>query len=283
MNEVNDTLCVEHILVSLDSSPHSFAALQAAVELARHYEADLKGIFVEDIALLGLAESPFHQEVGEYSAIVREFSMDEISQGILVQSRWVIKAFRKLINQRNIRGDFNILRGKVFEMIHNETEKCDLLVIGKTGTNLLRQRGLGSTTRYLIRHSKVSLFLVQEDNRLGYPMILLFDDSPTGRISLETARNLVNPSETLVILLDEDNTELFQHNKGQIEQWSAVNKINISIQSYQKNLFDHFIGTIQGLKEGLFILPHSEDPQQKNIVEICLERISLPIFYIRKP
>jgi nucleotide-binding universal stress UspA family protein len=282
VNEVDKPVCVEHILVSLDSSTHSFAALQAAVELSRHYDADLRGIFVEDITLLHLAESPFHKEVGEYSAIVREISTEEISRGILVQSKWVINTFRKLINQTNIRGDFSILRGKVIEMIYHETERCDLLVIGKTGTNLLRKRGLGSTTKYLIKHSKISLFLVEEDNRIGYPMIVLYEDSATGQISLETARELLDLSETLVILVDEDNPDKLQRNKAKIEQWATENKITISIQTYKKHAFEHFIEMIMGLKEGLFILPHTEDPLQKNIVENCLKRVTLPIFFIRK-
>lgn len=281
MNEVNDPLCVEHILVSLDSSPHSFAALRAAVTLTRHYEADLRGIFVEDIALLGLAESPFRQEVGEYSAIIREFSTDDISRGILVQSRWVVKTFRKVINQSNIQGEFDILRGKVIEMIDHETQRCDLLVLGKTGTNPLRRHGLGSTARYLIIHSKVSLLLVEEDNNIGYPMILLYQDSLTGQIGLETARDLLDPTETLVILLDEDDPEKHQRDKARVNQWATENNIDISIQSYKKRTFDYIIGKIHGLKEGLFILPHTEDPLQKNIVENCLEGVSLPIFYIR--
>ena len=74
MSEAKKPICVEKILVSLDSSKHSLAALLAAVQLARHFDADLKGIFVEDTTLLSLAEMPFRQEVGEYTAIVREIS-----------------------------------------------------------------------------------------------------------------------------------------------------------------------------------------------------------------
>ena len=281
MNEVYGPLCVEHILVSLDSSTHSFAALRAAVVLARHFEANLKGLFVEDIALLGLAESPFRQEVGEYSAIVREFSTDDISRGILVQSRWVIKTFRKLINQTNIRGEFSILRGEVFKMIYHETKNCDLLIIGKTGTHPLRKRGMGSTAKYLIKHSKVSLVLVEEDNSIGYPMVLLYEDSPTGQTSLETARDLLDPTETLIVLLDEENPDKLKSNKDRIEQWATENQIDLSLQTYQKHTFEQFIGMINGLKEGLFILSHPEDPLQEELIEICLEKVSLPIFYIK--
>ena len=71
MIETLQPICVKRILIPIDSSSHSFAALQAAVFIAGHYDAVLKGVYVEDIVLLGLAEMPFPQEVGDYSAIFR--------------------------------------------------------------------------------------------------------------------------------------------------------------------------------------------------------------------
>ena len=40
---------IRHIAVALDCSPHSRASLGAAAELARLLNAELTGIFVEDI------------------------------------------------------------------------------------------------------------------------------------------------------------------------------------------------------------------------------------------
>ena len=47
------------ILVALDASAHSHAALAAAVALAARLHAEIEGLFVEDINLLRLAELPF--------------------------------------------------------------------------------------------------------------------------------------------------------------------------------------------------------------------------------
>jgi nucleotide-binding universal stress UspA family protein len=43
---------IRRILVALDASPHSFAALEAAAHLAAHLEAELFGLYVEDENLL---------------------------------------------------------------------------------------------------------------------------------------------------------------------------------------------------------------------------------------
>lgn len=283
MSDVYKPICVERILVSLDSSPHSFAALKSAVELARHYDAKLHGVFVEDITLLSLAEMPFKQEVGEYSAIVRDISTDGMTRSIFVQSRWVVRTFQKMVNQTRLQGDFSILRGNVVEMIDREARKCDLLIIGKTGTSPVGRRRLGSTARALIRKARKPLLLVEEGNRLGYPVIVLFDDSPDGKISLETAADLINPGERLIIFLDEDDMEEFQKNKKALQGWSKDKRTAITIQSYKTRSFSRFIRMIEGLKTGLLILPHLKDPSKRSYVEYCLKEVSLPILLIREP
>jgi len=282
VNDVYNPICVEWILVSLDSSSHSFAALHAAVELARHYHATLKGVFIEDTTLLNLAEMPFRQEVGEYSAIVREISLDGITRGIFVQSRWVIRTFQKLINQTNLAGNFSILRGNVVETIKQESENCDLLVVGKAGTNTLRREKLGSTAKALVHCHEKSILLVEEENRLGYPMIIFYDESPVGKVSLETARELLDEGETLVILVRDDSPESFQEQKHTISTWASQSEINISIQTYHKRYFDRFIQIINGLKEGLFILPQNRKAENKLLLDYCLENVSLPILIIRQ-
>ncbi len=280
MNDRTEPICVERILVSLDSSTHSFAALQAAVELARHYNASLQGVFIEDITVLNLAEMPFHQEVGQYSATVREISTDGITRGIFVQSRWVIRTFHRLINQTNLKGDFSILRGKVPETIEKEAEKCDLLIIGKSGTNTLRSQKLGSTARILIDKGQKSLLLVEEDNRLGYPMIVFYDDSPEGLAGLETARDLLDGGESLVVLIRNDDPAYYQDKKIEIIEWASTHEINISIQNYNARNFGRFIQRIDGLKEGLLILPNIKDAEKKAFIAYCLERVTLPILFV---
>lgn len=281
MSDVTKPICVKRILIPLDNSRHSFAALQAAVELARHYDAEIEGLFVEDINLLKLAEMPFHQEVGEYTAIIRELSTDGLSRGIIVQSRWVVQSFRKMINQTELKSDFVVLRGEVSETIRKESQKYDLIILGKSGTNILGRDKLGSTTKKMIGNHRIPLMLVEENNQLGYPMILLYENSPVGNISLETARDLLDPDETLIILLNKDNPEAFTETKKQLKKWALAHQVNISIESYKSHTFRRFIQLIDGLKTGLFILPHNADPTHQTITQLCLDMISLPVLLIR--
>ncbi len=280
MSEVYEPLCVKRILVPLDHSNHSIAALKAAVKLAQHYDAEIKGIFVEDINLLNLAEMPFHQEVGEYTAMIRKISSEGLSRGIFVQSRWVIQSFRRLINHTDLDGDIVVLRGDVSEIIDGESQKCDLVVIGKSGKNFLGRSRLGSTAKRMIQYHRIPLLLVEENNQLGSPTILLFDNSPAGKIGLETASDLLEPHETILILLNKDDPTGYSEAKAYLKQWTANHHINISIEGFRTRTIRRFIQMIDRLKKGLLILPQHAEPLNQAIVDVCLELVSLPVLLI---
>jgi len=281
VSETIQPISVNRILVSLDNSTHSTAALEAAVELARHYNAEIRGVFIEDITLLNLSKMPFCQEVGEHTATVRKITTEGVSRGIHVQSRWVIKSFRKITNSTGINAAFVVLRGGVHQMIEQEAQSCDLIVIGKTGTNPLRGRRLGSTAKALIEKHTKPLLLIEEHTHLGYPMIVKYSPTPFGKTSLETARALLNPEETLVILLNKDDPHHFSQEITQLQQWAAEHNIKVSFEGVKTGASQTFFRMLNGLKTGLLILPHEETVRELGFMRRCLDEVRLPILLIR--
>ena len=224
---------------------------------------------------------PFCQEVGEHTAVVRNMTSDGVARGIYVQSRWVIQSFRKKTNSTGLNSAFVVLRGNVHKTIESESQHCDLIVLGKTGTNPLRTRRLGSTAKALIKNHTKPLLLVEKESRLGYPMMVAYHQTPIGNISIETAKDLLNPEETLIILLCEDDPEEFSDNIAYLKQWAGEHKVNITIQSFKSQAIKRFIRMANGLKTGLLILPHDENEPGQTLTQQCLEGISLPILLIR--
>ena len=68
---------VRRILVALDASPHSHAALEEAAALAKPLQAELAGVFVLDAELLRLSALPVARETR------------------LVRRAWMIKPWQK--------------------------------------------------------------------------------------------------------------------------------------------------------------------------------------------
>ncbi len=78
--EQNQPLATEHILVALDTSPSSTAALMAAAELAAALHMELRGLFVEDINLLHLCGLPFGLEIGSFTAKPRRLEQAQLER-----------------------------------------------------------------------------------------------------------------------------------------------------------------------------------------------------------
>lgn len=280
MTEDHHPIDIKRILVSLDCSAHSFAALQAAIQLAKHFDAELQGLFIEDLAVLNLAQMPFRQEIGAFSATVREISVNGMRQSILIQSRRVVRTFRKLTQEEEVRGEISIVRGTVYKTINQASREADLLIIGKSGTNDLLRRRYGSTARALIQNVKKSLLLLENGNILGYPVIVLYDKSPQGKISLETAQALLSEGDTLVVLLSRDDDSIYEQESTYIKEWAADHRIIVTFQTYKKGRLEHVLRLLQGLRTGLLILPNLKQQPERKLIRTLLDRVDMPVMLI---
>jgi hypothetical protein len=133
----------------------------------------------------------------------------------------------------------------------------------------------------LIELHQKPLLLIEENTQLGSPIILMYENSPIGKISLETARDLMDPAETLMIFLIADDPDVFLKLNTELNQWAFENQIIISIESFKSQAVSRLIGMVERMKTGLFILPHNADSPQIKILESYLGEIRLPILLIR--
>ena len=119
---------VRRILVAVDASHHSIAALEAAVELATRFQAELLGLYVEDINLLRLAQLPFAREVGTFSAGVRRLDVTEVERQIRVQTVRARRIFESRTGRTEVQWSFRVTRGSVTQEVVTAASDADLLV-----------------------------------------------------------------------------------------------------------------------------------------------------------
>jgi nucleotide-binding universal stress UspA family protein len=90
---------IRRILVALDASRHSLAALEAAAELAARLKAELAGLFVEDINLVRLAGLPFAREIRYPSATIQQLDSPRLEQELKVQATRMRRALAAAAEQ----------------------------------------------------------------------------------------------------------------------------------------------------------------------------------------
>jgi nucleotide-binding universal stress UspA family protein len=84
--------------------------------------------------------------------------------------------------------------------------EADLVILGKTGWS--GRRRAGSTTRTMIVQSPRQVLILQRRVRLGVPILVAYDGSPTGQKALEAARMVwVEGSPVNILVLADDAAE----------------------------------------------------------------------------
>ena len=155
-------MSIRRILVALDGSPHSLAALKAAAEMAARLHAELTGIFVEDINLLRLAGFPFACEVGSSSATRHELDRGAMERKLKASAERARHAMTETAGRLRIHWSFRVARGSVPAVLLASSSSADLVVLGRASRALCSQFRLGSTARHVMAKTPCGILVLQE-------------------------------------------------------------------------------------------------------------------------
>ena len=178
---------IKQILVALDGSPSSISALEKGVELAARMNAELMGLFVEDINLLRATQLPFAQEISLFRSGLRRLDALDLERQLRVQADRVRQVMERISGAKQVPTIFRIARGSVAEEILNASKNADLLVLGKTGRSLPGFARSGSIVRSVLVQ-RPGLTLVWHAHGAGIrPVVLTYDGSESAMKGLEVA------------------------------------------------------------------------------------------------
>lgn len=199
---------INRILVALDTSPHSVAALEAAVQLAAEWGAELVGLFVEDLDLLRLAQLPFAREVSAYSARLRAIGPEDLELQLRAQAARLRRQMARLAMRRGVQWSFEVSRGDIVAELLEQAEDADLVILGKTGWS--ESRTMGSTTRLVVTKAVGRVLIIRRTQRLVPSLRIIFDGSEASVQALLAAAMLAEREarELSVLLVAEEKEEI---------------------------------------------------------------------------
>jgi nucleotide-binding universal stress UspA family protein len=176
---------IERILVALDASPQSLAALETAAQLAADLQAELMGLFVEDINLIRIAEYRFVREIGFFSATVRHIDRRTIRWQIRGQAERAKRAMRRIADRYQLDWTFNISRGSIASELQSAAQEADLIILGRTGWS--GGRRIGSTVLEMIASPPSHALILQQNIPREPSILVLYDGSEPAKQALKTA------------------------------------------------------------------------------------------------
>ena len=192
------------VLILLDGSRLSLAALEAAAEIALARNAEVLGIFVEETNLLRTAEYGFAQEVGGSSGLTRPLqaaALEARMQALAEQARRVLQ---QTMERRGLVQTLQLCRGRVAEEVLSLMQPEDVVVLGRVGWSGILGTRLGSTAQALLRQApgEVLLWTEPRPQRENRVLVLLNHQQASNhralRVGAELARRNQQPLSVLI-------------------------------------------------------------------------------------
>lgn len=232
MTAQGDLASIRRILVALDASPESLAALKHAADLAARLQAELTGLFIEDEDLLNLAQFPFAREVSRLTRAGRTFDRATLEEDLKAQAALSRRALKELAEAMNLRWSFRVLRGRIERELETAASEADLLAIGRRPSRIGRER-LGRTTARMARELHCSVLLAGPKRAApDAPVALLYAQSPCGDAALDMAAQAAREEKRplLVVIPAKDQAE-FEARRVQVQEGVGGGTIKLQFRA----------------------------------------------------
>jgi nucleotide-binding universal stress UspA family protein len=284
MSEREGGFNLRHILVALDASAHSLAAVEAAADLAAAMKAEMDGLFVEDINLIRLASLPCTREV-RHTASVASLDLEQMERALKAQAAEARQALVAAAKRAHVQWSFRVARGRVAHEVLAAAAAADLVTLGKLGRSRSPQARLGSTVLRVLAGAPIALLLVQEwrERARGLrPVLVVYDGSEGAGHALDAAARLAEASGfSLTVLLLADDPEAIQELKLAVARSLAGRSIEVRWQSLTSAEGLNLLRVIQSDDAALVVLSLSSQRLPRATVGKLLEHVTNPVLLIR--
>lgn len=164
---------LRRILVALDVSEQSRAALESAARLAAGLQAELVGLFVEDSELLQVAELPVTRLIGPQGPARLDAAL--LRRAFRVQAAEARQTLERTAEQWHVKWSFQVTRGAAAEAVVAEARQFDLVALGRTSRPAARTAPLGATARQAALSASCSVLVSRGGQRPGCPLLALYE------------------------------------------------------------------------------------------------------------
>jgi nucleotide-binding universal stress UspA family protein len=282
VSEERHDLVIRHILVALDASPHSLAALEAATRLATLFGAELLGVYVEDINLLRASELPFARETTLRSGARRRLRTEEVERQLRRQGQLARTAFTESADRARVQWSFHISRGAVVSELITAASGMDLVILGKSGWSPIERRRLGSTARALLSEAPRAALVLEHGTHLRPPLAVVCDGSALGLEALNLATTLAERegSHLILLALAEDPQEA-RKVREQCSQWLHRRGMLARYRTFYQWTASRVADTLEREGAGGLVVPATEAVLHHDELLTLLGATDTPILLVR--
>ncbi|MDJ0980686.1 MAG: universal stress protein [Kiloniellales bacterium] len=270
-------LVLRRILVALDVSEQSRAALEAAARLAGGLNAELVGLFVEDSDLLRMAELPVTRLVGARSSGTLDPAM--LRRAFKVQADQARAALEHTAERWQVKWSFRVTQGSIAEAVVAEADNFDLVALGRTSRPAVRTAPLGGTARRAALAASCSVLVSRSGKRPGCPLVTLYEGG-AGALPLAAELARVFACSLIVGVLAE-TPERATALQTEAETWLREAGLSGRVEGLTGAGADAIHELVQRLDAGLLMIDQRGPLASKLNLEGLLETQEVPVLVLR--
>jgi len=282
VNQDKNLLTLKRILVPLDASEHSMAALNTAAGLAAAQGAELEGLFVEDINLLQLCEFPFIREISFWGHTFRCMNRADTERQLRMRARQLKRILAEVATRHDVSWKFKVTRGGVPAEVLAAAEDADLTILGRSGWTMTRPRITGSTVRTVVSRGRGMTMIIQKGMRFQPPVQALFTGSELSEKALNVALDLGKKKDiSILVYLLTDGGEKLKDMRGRVEEITSAKGVRASVQSIRAMDLKRISRTVRAYGPGPLFIPCEEPNLQGEDLQELINSLDNPVFLVR--
>jgi nucleotide-binding universal stress UspA family protein len=197
---------IKSLLVAVDSSVYSGAALEHAVVLARAYRAPVMGLNVLDIRYVEMP--PYIDYAYTFEAVPPAIAPLDLMQKFQEKGERILGDLKKTAEAAGLTVDTRMEEGVPGQVIADLAKEHDLVVLGKRGEHAKWGRDLlGSTAEAVTKRSVVPVLLVEEKTRPLKQALVMVDGGEPALRALNLAAELAERLSLELVVLNAHDDE----------------------------------------------------------------------------
>lgn len=276
---------IGRILVAIDASAHSLAALEAAAELAESHGAELVGLFVEDEDLVRLAAISTSREIDLFSAERRVLEREAVEKMFRRQEARAREILHRVAERRSVRSvHFDTARGRVTRVLLEAARGMDLVTLGTRGW--VPGRRPGSTVRGLLESPHAPpIMVLRHGARLGETVFALHDGTDEGREATRVAAGVAAARESAltVLLLPSENGEIPEALAEESQEILERAGVGGTVRGLPARSVREFLEYLRTRHCGLLVGPRREERSQAgDMMQEIISHADCPVLLVSR-
>lgn len=270
------SVLLREILVAIDTSSHSQAALEAAIALAKTMEANIQGLFVQDELWNRITQLPSTRAVNALTGDVLPLEHEMLEDQVTILKHRLRRKLEYLSRRNKVKHSWIFTRGKVEEKILEAAETADLITIGIRGHSL-RKKKLGSSAKAIIQKAEKPVLILKKGLRLGNTLTAVYDASKESQKGIKLALKIAKKNNSpLSIMVVDNNPDVLDQRSKELEKMLEDTSVSVEIELMDRTDLGSFLNSINQRNSGLLIIPKSQPLLSKSF-ETVLNHINCPL------